>query len=275
MDKIIIKDLEVFAHHGVLKEEKSLGQKFLLSFELLLDLKKAGTTDNLNETVNYAKLCTELENEFKRKKYDLIETAAEKTAEFILLNYNIIKTVKVTLKKPWAPILKPVDYVAVQIERSWHTVYIALGSNLGDKNKNLNEALNLIDENHLCHINRASNFYETTPVGYLDQDDFLNGAAEIKTLMSPLELMNFLLEVEKKLKRERKIHWGPRTIDLDILLYDDIVTEDEHIIIPHPRMHERLFVLDPLCDIAPYKVHPLLNKRIIDIKNELKKTMRK
>ncbi|MFL0250584.1 2-amino-4-hydroxy-6-hydroxymethyldihydropteridine diphosphokinase [Clostridium neuense] len=271
MDKIIIKDLEIFAHHGVLKEEKNLGQKFLLSFELLLDLEKASTEDNLNETVNYAKLCIDIENEFKRTKYDLIETAAEKTAGYILVHYPMIKSVKLTLKKPWAPILKTVNYVAVQIERSWHTVYIALGSNLGDKKKNLNDALNLIDKNQLCHINKVSNFYETAPVGYLDQDDFINGAAEIETLMSPLKLMDFLLEVEKKLKRERKIHWGPRTIDLDILLYDSIVTEDEHILVPHPRMHERLFVLEPLCDIAPYKMHPLLNERIIDIKNKIKK----
>lgn len=269
MDKIFIKDLELFAHHGVLKEEKNLGQKFLLSLELDLDLKRAGITDNLNETVNYAELCTNIENEFKREKYDLIETASEKIAEYILINYPIIKSVKLTLKKPWAPILKPVNYVAVQIERSWHTAYIALGSNLYDKERNLNQALNLINESLLCNVTKISSFYKTAPVGYLDQDDFLNGAAEIKTLMEPSELMDFLLEIEKELKRERKIHWGPRTIDLDILLYDDIVTDDEHIIIPHPRMQERLFVLEPLCDIAPYKLHPLLNKRVLDIKNEL------
>lgn len=271
MDKIFIKDLEIFAYHGVLEEEKKLGQKFLLSLELGLNLKKAGITDDLNKTVNYAELCSKVEIEFKKEKYDLIETAAEKTAEFILLNYNLVKTVKLTLKKPWAPILKPLDYVAVQIERSLHSVYLALGSNLGNKKKNLDDALNLIDLNPLCKLCKVSNFYTTAPVGYLDQDDFLNAAAEIKTLMSPSELMDFLLEIEKELKRERKIHWGPRTIDLDILLYDDIVTEDEHIMIPHPRMHERLFVLEPLCDIAPYKLHPLLNKRIIDIKNEIVK----
>lgn len=270
MDKILIKDLELFAYHGVLKEEKKLGQKFLLSLELDLNLRNAGTSDDLNKTVNYAELCEKVEAEFKKEKYDLIETAAEKISEYILINYPTIKSVKLTLKKPWAPILKPLNYVAVQIERSWHTAYIALGSNIGDKEKNLNQALNLINESPLCNASKISNFYKTAPVGYLDQDDFLNGAAEIKTLMPPSELMDFLLEIEKKLKRERKIHWGPRTIDLDIILYDDIVTHDEHIIIPHPRMHERLFVLEPLCDIAPYKVHPLLNKRVLDIKNEIK-----
>jgi len=272
LDKILIKDLELFAYHGVLKEEKNLGQKFLLSLELDLHLRNAGTADDLNKTVNYAELCERVETEFKKEKYALIETVAEKIAEYILVNYPIIKSVKLTLKKPWAPILKPVDYVAVQIERSWHTAYIALGSNLGDKKKNLNEALNLINECPLCNVVKTSNYYTTKPVGYLDQDDFLNGAAEIKTLIEPSELMDFLLKIEKELKRERKIHWGPRTIDLDIILYDNIVTEDEHIIIPHPRMQERLFVLEPLCDIAPYKIHPLLNKRVFDIKNEIKKS---
>lgn len=272
MDKILIKDLELFAHHGVLKEEKILGQKFLLSLELELDLKNAGTTDDLDKTVNYAEICEKVEAEFKKEKYDLIETAAEKIAEYILTNHPIIKSVKLTLKKPWAPILKSINYVSVQIERSWHTAYIALGSNLGNKEKNLNDALNLINENPLCNVTKISNFYITAPVGYLNQDDFLNGAAEIKTLMEPSELMDFLLEIEKDLKRERKIHWGPRTIDLDIILYDNLITEDEHIIIPHPRMHERLFVLEPLCDIAPYKVHPLLNERISQLKSELEKT---
>lgn len=272
MDKILINDLELFAYHGVLKEEKNLGQKFLLSLELDLDLRNAGTADDLNKTVNYAELCEKVEAEFKKEKYNLIETAAEKIAGYILTNYPAIKSVKLILKKPWAPILKPINYVAVQIERSWHTAYIALGSNLYDKEKNLNEALNLINKSPLCNVSKISNYYTTAPVGYLDQDDFLNGAAKINTLMTPSELMDFLLEIEKELKRERTIHWGPRTIDLDIILYDDIVTEDEHIIIPHPRMQQRLFVLEPLCDIAPYKVHPLLNERISKLKNNLEKT---
>ncbi|KHD37230.1 2-amino-4-hydroxy-6-hydroxymethyldihydropteridine pyrophosphokinase [Clostridium acetobutylicum] len=272
MDKITIEDLEIFANHGVLGEEKVLGQKFLLSLYLTLDLRKPGLSKILSDTVNYAELSDRVEEEFQRENFDLIETAAEKVAEFILLNYDLIQSVKVILKKPWAPVKKHLKYVSVEIERSWHTVYIGLGSNIADKSQNLKDALKIIDDNYLCKVTKTSNFYTTRPVGYLNQDNFLNCAAEVKTLMTPNELMDFFLETEKSLKRERKIHWGPRTIDIDILLYDDLVTYDPHCTIPHPRMAERLFVITPLCDINPYLVHPISNKRLINIKNFLSKT---
>jgi dihydroneopterin aldolase/2-amino-4-hydroxy-6-hydroxymethyldihydropteridine diphosphokinase len=271
MDKIYIKDFEVFANHGVFNEEKNLGQKFILSMELQLNLRKAGLTGDLNETVNYGELCLEVEKQFTKERYDLIETAVEKVAGFILLKYDLVKKVKIILKKPWAPIGRHVEYAAVEIERGWHTVYVALGSNMGDKEKNLKDAIKLIDNNDQSKVTKTSKFYITEPVGYLDQDDFLNCAIEVKTILSPEEFMTTLLDFENTLKRERLIHWGPRTIDLDILLYDDIVTSDEYYTIPHPRMAERLFVIEPLCDIAPYLVHPLLNRRIIDIKSELSK----
>lgn len=269
MDKIYIKNLEIFANHGVLDEEKKLGQKFIISLELSLSLRQAAIHGNLNETVNYAKLCCEIETEFKKEKYDLIETAAEKIAEFILLNYEIVENIKVLLKKPWAPIGKPVEYAAVEIERKRHIVYIGIGSNMGDKEKNLRDAIELINSNISNKVTKESKFYVTKPVGYLEQDDFINCAIEIKTLFQPGELMDFLLDVENQLKRERVIRWGPRTIDLDILLYDDLICSNEHTIIPHPRMTERLFVIKPLCDIAPYVVHPILNKRIRDIEVNL------
>lgn len=270
MDKIIIKDLEIFAYHGVYSEEKKLGQKFLLSLELFLDLKKAGKNDNIDATVNYGELCSEISTLFKAKDYNLIETAAEKVSHFILTKYEKTQRVKLLLKKPSAPIPYSVDYAAVEIDRSWHTAYIALGSNLGDKEHNLNMALNYIKASEDIKITKIANTYETEPVGYLEQDTFLNTAIEVKTLLSPKELIDFLLNTEKLLKREHIIKWGPRTIDLDVILYDNIVTSDEEVIIPHPRMHERLFVLDPLCDIAPYVVHPLLNKRMIELRDALR-----
>lgn len=269
MDKIFIKDFEIFAKHGVFNEEKNLGQKFILSIELGMDLRKAGVTGDLNETVNYGELCLKIEKEFTREKYDLIETAAEKMAEFILLEYKRVKSVKLLLKKPWAPIGRHVEYAAVEIERAWHTVYVGMGSNMGDKEKNLKDAIKLIEDSSKSKVTKISKFYTTEPVGYLEQDDFLNCAIEVKTILPPEEFMTALLKFEKILKRERIIHWGPRTIDLDILMYDDLVTSEEDYIIPHPRMSERLFVIEPLCDIAPYLVHPILDRRIIDIKHEL------
>lgn len=272
MDKIYIKDLEVYAYHGVNQQEKDMGQKFLISLELALNLREAGISDDINKTVNYAELCQRVEIEFKKNKYALIEMAAEETAKFILLNYDRVDHVDITIKKPWAPIGKPIDFAAVHLERGWHRVYLGLGSNIGDKKSNLEEAIKLINASENCNVIRVSQFYETKPVGYEDQDNFMNAAVCVKTLLEPDELMEFLLSIEKELKRERVIRWGPRTIDIDILLYDEIITESENVIIPHPRMQDRLFVLKPLSDIAPYKIHPILKRRIIDIEQELSKT---
>ncbi|OFI05860.1 bifunctional folate synthesis protein [Clostridium acetireducens DSM 10703] len=271
MDKIYIEDLEVYGYHGVNKEEKSMGQKFLISVEIFTNLRKAALEDNIESTINYAELCYEIEEEFKKEKYDLIEKAAEKLANYILLKYSSVERIKLNIKKPWAPIGKPIKYAAVEVDRKIHKAYIGIGSNMGDKKKNLNEAIEILNDNEFIKVTKISKFYTTKPVGYLEQDDFLNGALEIETLMEPEELVDFLLNVEKKLKRERIIKWGPRTIDLDVLLYDDMVSSNEKIILPHPRMHERMFVLEPLNDIAPYLIHPLLNKRIFQLKNILEK----
>lgn len=269
MDKIHIKDLEIIGFHGAIPEEKVLGQKFVLSFELDVDLRQAGKNDDLTKTVHYGELAQKVEEEFTKTSYDLIEKAAEEICEFVLLNYPLVKKVKLLLKKPWAPTRKHVEYVAVEIERKWNKVYIAAGSNLGNKEETLKEAIDKIDKRKDCVVTKVSNFYTTDPVGYEDQDQFVNCVFEINTLQTPSELMDTLLEVEKDFKRERIIRWGPRTLDLDIIFYDDIISYDEHILIPHPRAHERQFVMKPMCDINPYYVHPIYRKRVMDISSEL------
>lgn len=269
MDKIHIKDLEIIGFHGAIPEEKVLGQKFVLSFELDVDLRQAGKNDDLTKTVHYGELAQKVEEEFTKTSYDLIEKAAEEICEFVLLNYPLVKKVKLLLKKPWAPTRKHVEYVAVEIERKWNKVYIAAGSNLGDKEETLKEAIYIIDKRKDCVVTKVSNFYTTDPVGYEDQDQFANCVFEINTLQTPSELMDTLLEVEKDFKRERIIRWGPRTLDLDIIFYNDIISYDEHILIPHPRAHERQFVMKPMCDINPYYVHPIYRKRVMDISSEL------
>ena len=269
MDKIHIKDLEIIGFHGAIPEEKVLGQKFVLSFELDVDLRQAGKNDDLTKTVHYGELAQKVEEEFTKTSYDLIEKAAEEICEFVLLNYPLVKKVKLLLKKPWAPTRKHVEYVAVEIERKWNKVYIAAGSNLGDKEETLKEAIYIIDKRKDCVVTKVSNFYTTDPVGYEDQDQFVNCVFEINTLQTPSELMDTLLEVEKDFKRERIIRWGPRTLDLDIIFYDDIISYDEHILIPHPSGDERQFVMKPMCDINPYYVHPIYRKRVMDISSEL------
>jgi dihydroneopterin aldolase/2-amino-4-hydroxy-6-hydroxymethyldihydropteridine diphosphokinase len=269
MDKIIINNFELFGNHGVFKEEKLLGQKFILSIELSLDLSSAGKTDNLTSTVHYGELMAEIEELFQRTSYDLIEKAAEEVSTYILKSYNIVKSVSVELKKPFAPTGKHVDYVSVKLIRQWSTAYISMGSNIGNKEEYIKKAKELINKNPYCKITKEANMYITEPVGYEDQDDFLNTAIEVRTILNINELMDVLLEIEMELKRERLIKWGPRTIDLDIIFFEDMITSSGNAIVPHPRMQERLFVLEPLCDIIPNMIHPLLKKRIIDMKEHI------
>lgn len=270
MDKIYLKNVEFFANHGVFKEEKSLGQKFVLDIELTLDLRVSGMTGDLSKSVHYGELCHGIEKEFKKETYDLIETAAEKVAEYILNNYEFILKAKVQLKKPWAPIGRHLEYAAVEIERRWNKAYLSIGSNMGEKEKNLNEAINKLREDNKIKILEVSSFIKTEPWGVLDQEEFINAAIIIKTLLSPEELMKKLLDTELEMKRERVKKWGPRIIDLDIIFYEDLITEGTFITLPHPRMEEREFVLEPLNEIAPYKIHPILKKRVFKILEELK-----
>lgn len=271
MDKIYIKNFEIFAKHGVFIEEKTLGQKFVLDIELALDLEEAGKTGDLTKSVHYGELALAVEKVFTEKSYDLIETAAEKTAEFILFNYPLVKDVKIKLKKPWAPIGKHLDYAAVEINRGWHEVYLSIGTNLGDKEVNLNTAIEKINNINGVNIEKVSSFIKTEPWGNTNQDEFLNAAIKLKTILSPKRLLKELLNIENEMHRVREVKWGPRIIDLDIVLYDDLVLEEDFITIPHPRMEDREFVLEPLCELAPNKVHPLLKKRIFRLLEEIKK----
>lgn len=265
MDKIIIKDLEIFANHGVMQEEQSLGQKFLISAELYFSIRKAGITDALPLSVNYAEVCRFINDFLQKNTFNLIEAAAENLGLSLMTRFQLTEGIKLTIKKPWAPIGLPVDYAAVEIERSWHTAYIALGSNMGDKRMYLERAVKSIGTDPNCQLIKISDFIITEPYGPVEQDDFLNGCMKIKTLYTPSELLRFLQKLEQEANRTREIHWGPRTLDLDILLYDDLVTTDDELTIPHPEMHKRNFVLEPLKQIAPNAVHPILKQRIRDI----------
>lgn len=269
MDKIFIDGLEIFARHGVLSEENALGQKFIISAELKCDTREAGKSDDLTKSVNYAEVCALIKRVMTENTYKLIEAAAEKIAQEILLTYQEVRSVTVNLKKPWAPIAMNFNAVGVEITRQWHRAYIALGSNLGDKRSHLEDAVKEINKNPLVLVTKVSDFIVTEPMGEVEQDDFLNGCIEIETLFTPHELLDFLHEIERLHKRERKIHWGPRTLDLDIILYDDTILNDSDLVIPHPEAHRRSFVLRPLDEIAPYAVHPVKKARIRELLSEI------
>jgi len=146
-------------------------------------------------------------------------------------------------------------------------VYLGLGSNLGDRNINLETAINKIAE--IAKIRNRSSIYETDPLGHEDQEKFLNMAIEISTQLSPTELIVKLLEIEHTMGRIREVKNGPRTIDIDILLYDQYIIVEEGLIIPHIHMHEREFVLRPLAEIAENAYHPTFKKKIKQLLDEL------
>jgi len=145
--------------------------------------------------------------------------------------------------------------------------YIGIGSNIGDRLSYIRRAINDIALN--CEITNVSSIYETKPVGYTLQSNFLNCVISLRTALTPRLLLHFLFSIENNLQRERNTKLGPRTIDLDILLYDDLIMHENDLIIPHPEMHKRRFVLLPLNEIAPYLKHPILNKSVKLLLEEL------
>ena len=142
-----------------------------------------------------------------------------------------------------------------------HTAFLGLGSNLGDRRVNIEEAIRHLKERGSPRV-QASPVYQTEPVGGVAQGWFLNLAIQVETRLTPVNLLGLCQEVETSLGRERTEHSGPRTIDLDILFYDDLVLSEPNLIIPHPRLHLRRFVLIPLSDIARDLVHPVLHQTI-------------
>lgn len=269
-DFIMIDDLVIFANHGVLPEEKTMGQKFVVSMKLFMDMREAAAADDINKAVNYAEVCSFVTEFTKANRSKLIESAAQNIAEALLIKYPTISGIEITLKKPWAPIGLPLERVAVNLRRDRHRAYIGIGSNIGDKKAYLDFAVSRLRENEKCRIERISSFITTAPVGGVEQDDFLNGCIAIDTILSPHELLDLLHDIENEAGRTREIHWGPRTLDLDILLYDEIVMHDETLTIPHPEMHKREFVLVPLSEIAPYAYNPVTNRRAAEMLTKLR-----
>lgn len=269
MDYIEIKKIEVFAKHGVFPEERVLGQKFLISVRLFLQTETAGKSDALADSVNYAEVAEFLKKETEGTEFQLIEALAEHLANRVLFHFPLVHAVEVKVEKPWAPIGISLDTVSVSIKRGWHTLYLGIGSNLGDKRGNIERAIALLAEDEETKVIRVSELIETEPVGYKEQDVFLNGALLVHSLRSPERFLELIGTIEKELKRERKIHWGPRTIDIDILLYDEEIIQTELLTIPHCEMTKRGFVLEPLCEIAPYAVHPVSGKRVMEFLEEL------
>lgn len=259
-DEIRIRGLRVFAHHGVFEEETRLGQMFVLNATLYTSTRQGGLADALEQTISYADVCVFLTEYLQKNTWKLLEAAVEHACRALLLKFPLIHEVELELEKPSAPIPLPFDSVSVCVRRGWHRAFVALGSNLGDKQGYLDGAVEALRADECVRVKKVSSYRVTEPYGGVEQDDFLNAAMEIETLYDPEELLDALHVLEQAARRERLIHWGPRTLDLDILFYDDLVQDDPALILPHPDLQNRDFVLGPMVELAPNFVHPVLHK---------------
>ena len=269
MDKIEIRDLEIFANHGVFPEETALGQKFVVSAVMYTETRPAGLTDDLSASINYGEVSHMITDFLQKNTYKLLEAAVENLAETLLLSLPLLKKITLRIEKPWAPVGLPLKTVAVEITRGWHTAYVAFGSNMGDKKKYLDNAIQGLRDMKEIVVEKVSEYLVTEPYGDVEQDEFLNGALRVRTLLSPEELLDRLHVLEQAADRKRIIHWGPRTLDLDIIFYDDLISQEDDLCIPHVEMHKRSFVLEPLEEIAPYKRHPGNGKTVRQMLEEL------
>lgn len=272
MDKITITNLQVFARHGAMPEENVLGQKFLVTAVLELDTRSAGKHDDLSRSVHYGEVSSEIVGFLTRNTYKLIETAAERLAERLLLKYEQLDRVTIEIKKPWAPVGLPLDTVSVKITRGWHIAYVAMGSNMGNKREYLDNAVAFLQEREQIRVEKVSDYIVTEPYGVTDQDEFLNGCMQLRTLLTPKELLDVLHEEENRAGRKRTRHWGPRTLDLDILFYDKLVMWEDDLVIPHPEMAKRSFVLEPMVQLSPYLVHPVTGRTMTELLESLQNT---
>jgi dihydroneopterin aldolase/2-amino-4-hydroxy-6-hydroxymethyldihydropteridine diphosphokinase len=270
-DTISIQDLECFGYHGVLGEEKKLGQKFLISLDLSVDLSRAAETDRCEDTVDYSAVCAQVKQLTETNVYDLIETLAGEIAKHILFQFSMVTAVTVTVKKPWAPIMCSVKTVAVTITRGWHKVYLGVGSNIGDSKEIIQKAVDLLSGHKAIRNLKLTSLISTKPYGVKEQPDFVNGAIYLETILPPHALLRLTSSIEKEMGRERKQHWGPRTLDLDILFYDDQISDDPLLILPHPEITKRDFVLAPLTELNPHLIHPVYRKTVSELLEELKK----
>ena len=164
---------------------------------------------------------------------------------------------------------RPGSAMLLSTLNSIHVVYIGFGSNIGDRLAHIQNAIHILSKTEGITLQKISSIYTTDPVGYVEQAQFLNGVAAIQTSLPPLSLLHTLKDIETAIGRKHRIRWGPREIDLDILIYGDLCVQTEKLVIPHPEMHLRGFVLVPLAEIAPHLVHPVFQETIHTLLNRL------
>ncbi|MCK0113718.1 2-amino-4-hydroxy-6-hydroxymethyldihydropteridine diphosphokinase [Ornithinimicrobium sp. F0845] len=251
-DRITLTGVTAYGHHGVLASEKQEGQEFSVDLVLEVDLSRAGASDDLRHTVNYAEVAADAVALLEGPSQDLIETVATQIADAVLTR-PLVEAVEVTLHKPHAPVGVPFADVTVALRRERDVpVVIALGANLGaDPADTLERAVERLRAVPGLRDVRVSPTVETDPVGGPEQPVYSNAVALARTSLAPWRLLGALHGIEAEFGRTREVRWGARTLDLDLIQVgtpgdsSEVVSDDPDLTLPHPRAHERGFVLAP------------------------------
>ena len=258
LDKITLSKIEFEGHTGCFDFEKKDGQKFIVSMDLFVERIKGCYTDELKDTIDYSKVYEVTKEIVTSDSGNLIERLAQKIADAVLKSDDRIEKVIVTVSKPEAPVKGIFETMEVVIERrKKEFTILSLGSNMGDREANILAAEEELRDLPGIEGFKVASIYETEPVGLEDQPYFLNTCVGFYTDLDPFELLDKIHVIENKLHRTREVHWGPRTIDIDIIFYGDKVIMKPELTIPHPRWYLRSFVTVPLREIKDVgQYHP-------------------
>ena len=268
-DQIRIEELEVYAHHGVYPEENEKGQHFYVNATLYTNTRPAGMADDLRLSTNYGEVCQFITEFMQQHTFQLIETVAERTAYEVLQQFPLVQGLDLEIRKPEAPIPLPLAVYLWQFTGNGMKPILPWVPIWGDSREHIARALGQLKNSKNIRVEKVSELLETLPYGGVEQENFVNGMFEIRTLLTPEELLRELHKIEASEGRERKIHWGPRTLDLDIIFYDDLIYSSEDLVIPHVDMENRYFVLKPLSELAPNFRHPITHKTVAQMLAEL------
>lgn len=265
MDMVLIRGLEINACHGVHGYEKTSPQRFVFDADLSADFFSAAKNDDLSGTVNYSAACNLIAEITENNTFNLIEKLAYECAFSLLESFSVIHAVKLTVYKPDAPVKHKFGTVGVTVELVREKVLLSLGSSMGDRKAYLDKAVKLLGETRGIKVEKVSSYVATEPYGGVAQNEFLNCAVKIETVLSPRGLLGEIHRIETECGRTRNKRWEDRTLDIDIIFFGNREIYGEDLIIPHPEYAKRAFVLKPLEEIAPDFVCPVQKKRIRDL----------
>ncbi|MXV36901.1 MULTISPECIES: 2-amino-4-hydroxy-6-hydroxymethyldihydropteridine diphosphokinase [unclassified Saccharibacter] len=272
LTRVNVRDLCFFGHHGVMEEEKRLGQRFFVSLEIAADLRAAIEGDAYEQAVCYAKLSEIASEIVTGPPLNLIETVAGRIAQRILERCALVQEVTVEVRKPSAPVphvLQESSATVTQVRH--HTVGFSLGANLGEREAVLMGAVNALSRCEGIAIEQVSDFYDSAPWGVEDQPPFVNIAAIGQTVLQPYTLLERCKQIESDLGRVPGRRWGARAVDIDILFYGDRSYDSAVLTLPHRHLWERAFVLEPLAELDPER--KISGRRVKDALAQLPRTL--